>query len=187
MADPARSDAASDEAFQRFLRRVWRTDIRPLLNDRLAGQRRAAARAGSSAAGSAGLLVDRLLGLKGRPFARAMTVLGGSLGAMLPDVWDWRWLRETADESQRAAAHEGIRRCAADLEEDEALALFGLDGRAARDELRSAWRQASKRWHPDLASDEQRREHHLRFISYQCAYERLERAFDEGRLPRQEC
>jgi hypothetical protein len=177
--------SAQDRAFQEFMERVWRLDVAPLLRGRYARQRSIAARAGGQVAATGGRLIDRLLRLKGRPFTRAGAVLGSSLGALLPDVWDWQWLRTRSSTRQREQVARGVRAQAANLEDDEALALFGLSARSSRDELHEAWRGICKKWHPDLArTSEERRERHVRFIAYQAAYERLERAYNEGRLPR---
>ncbi|MEW6252004.1 MAG: J domain-containing protein [Planctomycetota bacterium] len=173
-----------NRAFRHFLRRVWRDDVAPLLRDRRAGERRQTARVTGKTAAAAGLLLDTVFGLKGRPFARFMTVVGSSLGAMLPDVWDWDWLRERAAPTEREAINERVARRAAALPEAEALALFDLPPSAARDELKQAWREVALRWHPDKAPDAARRpEYHVRFIAYQAAYEQLCRAYDAGRLP----
>jgi hypothetical protein len=173
-----------NEAFRRFLRRVWREDVTPLLRDRRAAQRTKAARAAGKFAAATGLFVDSVLGLKGKPFARFMTVMGSSLGAMLPDVWDWHWLRETAAPAQRKVVAEQVRRRAAALRETDALGLFGLPATATREDLKHAWREVLQRWHPDKArSSAARAEYHVRFLAYKAAYERLSRAYDEGRLP----
>lgn len=77
-----------------------------------------------------------------------------------------------------------VKRRAAQLPEADALALFDLAPTASRAELKESWRALSQRWHPDKApDDEQRAEYHVRFITYQAAYERLCAAYDEGRLP----
>lgn len=175
-----------DEAFRAFLRRVWQHDVRPLLHDRRAAARSRAARLGGKIAASTGLFVDSLLGLKGRPFARFMTVLGASAGAMLPDVWDWSWFRR-ADDADRELVADRLAARAAALEDEEALALFGLTPQASEEALRNAWRETARRWHPDCAADESlRREHHARFVAYQAAYERLQHAYAVGRLPRRD-
>jgi hypothetical protein len=179
------SAANETEAFRRFLRRVWQEDVGPLLRDRRAVQRKKSARVAGTAAAGAGLLLDGLFRLRGKPFTRFMTVVGSSLGAMLPDVWDWEWLRDSADAAEQAAVAEGVRRGAARLPEAEALELFGLSEATTPDELKQAWREILQRWHPDKAPDEPRRlEYHLRFLAYKEAYERLRQAYDEGRLPR---
>lgn len=176
--------SSDNEAFRRFLRRVWRNDVAPLLRDQRAEQRRKAARVAGKAAAAGGLLVDGVLGLKGKPFTRFMTVMGASLGAMLPDVWDWQWLRESADAGQREVVAEQVRRRAAELPEVDTLELFGLSAAASRDDLKHAWRAVLQRWHPDKAPDEaSRTEFHVRFLTYKTAYERLCRAYAEGRLP----
>ena len=172
-----------DESLRRFYRRVWKQDVVPLLRGRRKKEREKAARVSGKIAATAGLFVDRLLGLKGRPFARSMTVMGSSLGAMLPDVWDWKWLRH-ADESQRKVVDEQVRRRVAELPVAEALDLFGLSPTATRDELKQAWRAASLKHHPDKTTDESRQtEFHLRFVTYRSAYECLCKAYDDGRLP----
>ena len=174
----------SDVALGRFLRRVWKHDVEPLLRDQRASQRRSSARAGGRIAATGGLLLDSLFGLRGRPFTRAMTVMGSSLGAMLPDVWDWKWLRSSATQKQRRVVADQVERRAAELPEADALALFGLTAHATRAELKQAWRAVSKRWHPDKAPDDSARaEFHLRFVAYQAAYHRLESAYDNGHLP----
>lgn len=173
-----------DEAFRRFLRRVWRDDVAPLLRDRRAADRRQAARAGGKIAATGGLLVDTLFGLKGKPFARFMTVMGTRLGAILPDAWDWQWLRESATPEQRQRVAREVRRRAGQLPERAALGLFGLSPSATRDDAKRAWREVSLRWHPDHAPDDaRRREYHVRFVAYRAAYERLLAAYDDGRLP----
>ncbi|MCK4342244.1 MAG: J domain-containing protein [Phycisphaerae bacterium] len=173
-----------NEAFRRFLRRVWREDVARLLQDRRASQRKKTARLTGKAAAATGLLVDGLFGLKGKPFTRFMTVMGTSVGAMLPDVWDWKWLRESANPRQKQVVTEQVRRRAAELPEAEALELFGLDDRATREQLKQTWRDLLHRWHPDKATDEAgRAEYNLRFLAYKTAYERLCRVYDEGRLP----
>lgn len=173
-----------DEAFRRFIRRVWRDDVAPLLRDKRAKQRQASARTTGKAAAAAGLVVDSLFGLKGKPFARFMTVMGTRLGALLPDVWDWEWLRESAEPAEREVVADQVQRRAAELPEADALALFGLDATAPREELKHAWRAILQRWHPDKAPDERARaQHHVRFLAYKAAYERLCEAYDHGRLP----
>ena len=182
----AASPGHSDEVLTRFLRRVWRDDVTPLLRGKRAEQRRTAARRGGKVAAAGGLLIDSLFKLRGRPFTRAMTVMGSSLGAMLPDVWDWKWLNSDANIRDRQVVAEQVRRRAAELPEADALALFELPQSATRDELKQAWRAVSQRWHPDKTTDERRRaEYHVRFVAYHGAYERLERAYEEGRLPAQ--
>ncbi len=172
-----------DETLRRFLHSVWQHDVRPLLRGRKADQRRKSARIGGRIAATGGLVLDSLLHLRGRPFTRAMTVLGSSLGAMLPDAWDWKWLRQ-ADARQRKVVDEQIRRRAARLPEADALALFALPATASREDLKHKWRTISQRWHPDKApDDDSRAEYHVRFVAYQSAYERLSVAYDEGRLP----
>lgn len=177
----------SDQALGRFLRRVWRVDVEPLLRGKYAAQRRKSARVGGKVAATGGLLIDSLLRLRGRPFTRFMSVMGSSLGAMLPDVWDWKWLQATADQEDRQVVTDQVQRRAAQLPEVEALALFGLLPTASREQLKHAWRMLLQCWHPDKAPDPQRRaEYQLRFVAYQAAYERLCRAYDEGQLPREE-
>ncbi len=176
--------ANHDDPLRAFLQRVWREDVTPLLRGNRADQRAKSARATGKAAAAAGLFFDTLLKLRGRPFTRALTVLGSSVGAMLPDAWDWKWLRDTADDRTRAAVAEQMRRRAAELPDREALQLFGLRADATLDDLKTVWRAISRRWHPDHAPDEQTRaEHHLRFVTYRAAYERLRDAYDAGRLP----
>jgi hypothetical protein len=174
---------SSDDAMRRFFRRVWKNDVTPLLADKRGQQRAKSARIAGMAAASAGALADGLFRLRGKPFTRAMTVLGTSLGAMLPDIWDWRWFREASDEQKRVVT-EQVRRRAAELEDAEALALFGLKPDAPREALRSRWRQISRENHPDRATrDEQRAEYTLRFVAYNEAHQRLCEAYDQGRLP----
>ncbi len=168
------TSTGDNEAFRRFVRGVWEHDVTPLLRGQRADQRARTARATGKAAAATGLFVDSLLGLKGRPFARFMTVMGASLGAILPDVWDWNWLRERANERQREVVAEQMRRRAAELTEADALALFGLSTTATRAELREVWHEFSRRWHPDKAPDDQTRpEYHVRFVTYSAAYQRL--------------
>ncbi len=175
----------NDEPFRRFLRRTWREDVTPLLRGEQAERRAKTARATGKAAAATGLFVDSLLGLKGKPFARFMTVMGSSLGAMLPDVWDWKWLREKASPAQRQVVADQVRRSAERLAESEALGLFGLSPTASREELKSAWRAMSQRWHPDKAGDVRRQaEYHVRFLTYNTAYDLLSAAYDAGHLPR---
>lgn len=177
-------DACQDEAFQRFLRRVWQNDVAPLLRGRYARQRRTAAGVGGKLAAAGGGLLDRAMRLRGRPFTRAATVLGASLGAMVPDLWDWRWLRRGASADDRKILNEQLARRAAEIELQEALLLLGLEGDATREQARTAWRTASRRWHPDKAAGaSQRREHHVRFTILNAAHERIERAFERGELP----
>jgi hypothetical protein len=174
----------SDAALARFLRQIWQTDVEPLLRGKRAAQRRKSARVGGKVAATGGLVLDTLFRLRGKPFTRAMTVMGSSIGAMLPDVWDWKWLRRSATREDRQVVSDQVRRRAAQLPEADALALFDLAPTASRAELKESWRALSQRWHPDKApDDEQRPEYHVRFITYQAAYERLCAAYDEGRLP----
>lgn len=174
-----------DENFSRFVERVWERDVAPLLRGRLAEQRKKGARWGGTTAAAGGALLDGLLKLRGRPFTRALTVLGSTFGAMVPDLWDWDWLRRRADDQERRVIDEQVRRRAAELPEDDALALFDLPNSATIDELRHAWRAMSLRWHPDKAPDPaRRREYEVRFVAYQSAYNRLCTAFEAGRLPR---
>jgi hypothetical protein len=173
-----------DEALRRFLQRVWQSDVVPLLRGPKAGQRRTTARIGGKVAGTTGLLVDSLLRLKGRPFTRALTVLGSTLGAILPDAWDWEWLRAKAGPVARKVVAEQVGRRAGELPLKEALALFHLTPAASETQLKHAWRELSQRWHPDKAPDEERRaEYHVRFVAYQGAYERLCEAYENGELP----
>lgn len=130
-------------------------------------------------------MLDRLLGLRGRPFTRSLTVLGASFGAMAPDAWDWNWLRTHASAAQQEAAAASLTSYAQKLELDEALALFDLPADVSRESVKAAWHDAARRWHPDVACDEsQRAEHQARFITYRAAYDCLQRAFDTGALPK---
>ncbi len=187
---PAESNSAAeqarraDEAFRRFLQRCWQHDVAPLLRDRQAETRRKTARSGGRWAALTGLAVDSLLHLKGRPFSRALAVLGSSAGALLPDLWDWSWLRAASVEA-RDFTEQQVVAAAGRLADDEALGLFGLSGDATEDDLRAAWRRIALRWHPDKAPDEAGRiEYHLRFVAYQNAHARLCEAFETQRLPR---
>ncbi|RMF83808.1 MAG: J domain-containing protein [Planctomycetota bacterium] len=181
---PRPSRTPSDEALRRFLRRTWKRDIAPILRGRRAEQRRKTARIGGRIAATAGLAIDSLLHLRGRPFTRAFTVLGATAGAILPDAWDFRWFRK-ADRATREETTRRVQAAAEKLPEADALALFGLDAGSDEEQLRRAWRAISKRWHPDLAPDEDARaEYHLRFVTYQTAYQRLRAAYADGRLPR---
>ncbi len=176
-----------NEAFRRFLRRVWREDVGPLLRDRRAAQRKKTARVGGKAAAAAGLFVDGVFGLKGKPFTRFMTVMGSSLGAMLPDVWDWQWLRDSAAPDEQQTVAEQVGKRARRLPEADALELFDLRPTATREQLKQAWRETLRHWHPDKAPDEQSRpEYHVRFLAYKAAYERLRAAYEEGKLPSRE-
>lgn len=176
--------SGADEAFQAFMRRVWREDVAPLLKGRYAAQRRVTARAGGTLAGLSGLVVDRLLRLRGRPFARAATVLGARLGALLPDAWDWAWLGGRAGRKTQELVAERVRARAEQLADEEALALLGLEATASLEQTKAAWRSASLRWHPDRAAGEaERAEYRLRFIACKAAYERLVAAYEQGRLP----
>ncbi|MCG3125853.1 MAG: hypothetical protein CHACPFDD_00680 [Phycisphaerae bacterium] len=171
------------EALHAFFERVWREDIAPLLDDHRRAQREKAARTAGRLAAGAGRLADGLLGLRGKPFTRFMTIMGSTLGAVLPDVWDWRWFRR-ADASQRRAVEEHVRGRVDQGELDEALALLGLDRRANADALRSAWRGLSQRWHPDKAPDDASRdEYRLRFVALQAAHDRVGAALERGELP----
>lgn len=169
------------------MRRVWREDVAPLLRDRRALQRKKAARVGGRAAASAGLFLDGVLGLRGKPFTRFMTVVGASVGAMVPDVLDWKWLGEAADETDRQATDEQLRRRAVELDDDTALHLLGLAPHDSLDALKSAWRAAAQRWHPDKArTPSESVEFRSRFVTYQATYDRLRRAYESGRLPRRD-
>jgi hypothetical protein len=181
------TDQTDNEAFARFLRRVWRDDVSPLLVGENAAQRRTAAQVGGKLAAATGLFLDGVLRLRGRPFTRSLMVLGSTLGALLPDVWDWKWLREQAGPRQREVVAEQVQRRAADLPLLEALQLFQLSPQATQDELKRAWREISQRWHPDKAPDEAgRAEYHVRFLVYRAAYDRLRAAYEQGKLPVQE-
>lgn len=172
-----------NDAFRLFLRRVWTDDVAPLLRNR-AAQRRTAAGVTGRIAAATGLAVDGLLRLRGRPFTRFMTVVGTSLGAMLPDVFDWQWLRQQADDDARRTMADCVRDRAAALTERDALALFDLAPSATFEQLRGAWRAAAAQFHPDRAADAgTRAEYHVRFVAYQAAYDRLRAAYEAGRLP----
>jgi len=173
-----------NEAFRRFLDRLWQRDVLPLLRDARKAQRQRAARVVGTAAAGAGLLLDGVLRLRGRPFTRFLTVVGSTLGALLPDVWDWSWLRDVATPAEQELVADRARSQMEQLPEADALSLFGLSPDASATDLRRAWHDAAQRWHPDKASDEPSRvEYRVRFIVYQAAYERLRRAYEEGRLP----
>lgn len=172
------------EALSRFIRRVWREDVAPLLRDEYARQRRAAARLAAKGAAAAGAVLDGMLRRRGAPLSRFLTVLGASLGALLPDVWRWSWLR-SAPTAARRRVDECVQRRAGELSDREALELFDLPTSATREQLRRSWRAAAQRWHPDRAPDDRRRtEYQLRFVAYRAAYDRLVRSYDAGRLPR---
>lgn len=178
------NETDADAAFRAFVRRVWRDDVRPLLRGRSAAARARSAQLGGQVAAAGGALLDRALGLRGRPFTRALTVMGSSLGAMLPDAWDWEWIRRRATAGQRQSVASAVRRRAAALSDAQALALFGLKPSATREAFRAAWRAACLRWHPDKAADgSQRREYEVRFAVLQAARRRVEAAYADGRLP----
>lgn len=176
---------AQDEAFRRFLRRCWQQDVVPLLRGERAGQRRKAAKIGAKVAATGGLLIDSLLRLRGRPVTRFLTVLGSSMGAMVPDVWDSRLLRQRLGPQQRKHIEQQLRQRAEALELAEALALTGLDASASREQMRARRRAVLARWHPDRArTDDERDGYRLRFVALQAAFERIEAAYASGLLPR---
>lgn len=157
-----------------FLERVWQKDVEPLLRGRLSQQRRVSARVSTKIAATGGYFMDRVLRLRGRPFTRFFSVLGGRLGAMLPDAWDWEWLRHGASDEDRTATHEAIERRGRDLERREAMDILGLPADASWPDVKAAWRRLSLEHHPDHArTPSQRAEAHVRFITYRAAYERL--------------
>ncbi len=182
-----REQQPESDALRQFLRKVWAEDVVPQLKGERRekqAQRQKSARVAGKAAAAGGLFVDTLFGLKGKPFTRALSVMGSSLGAMLPDAWDWGWLRNAASDEQRRVVSEQVRRRAQELPQRAALRMFHLEPTASRDELKQAWRRVTQRWHPDKAPDDRaRREYHVRFVTYQAAYEMLSRAYDAGRLP----
>ena len=133
---------------------------------------------------SIGLVLDTLFGLKGKPFARFMTVVGSSVGAILPDALDWKWLSGEASEDERRVVEEQVRRRAGELSDAEALALFELPRTASEEDVKRAWRDAALRWHPDKAGNAaEQAEYHVRFVALTRANERLREAFESGRLP----
>jgi hypothetical protein len=169
-------------AFRQFLSRVWLEDVAPLLRDHPRA-RGVAARMGGLAGAAAGLLLDSALGLRGRPFARGLTILGATGGALLPDAWTRRPRSERGKDVERVGPPPRVR-LQRDAWEREALALFGLLPTATREQLRSAWHRVSLQWHPDrAASAAARMEHHVRFLLYRATYERLVQAYEGGRLP----
>ena len=181
---PAEQARRADAAFRRFLERCWKSDIAPLLRDQQEQTRKKTARTGGKLGALTGLAVDSLFHLKGRPFSRAMAVLGGSAGALLPDLWDWSWIRAANPDTQ-AFTREQLISAANKLADDEALALFGLFPEASADDLKQSWRAIALRWHPDKAPDDAARiEYHLRFVAYQNAHARLVEAYETKRLPR---
>lgn len=176
--------SASDIAFRRLMQRVWHEDVAPLLRGKYAEQRAGGARIGGKAAAGFGFALDRLFGFKGKPFQRSLGVLGTTLGAMVPDVWDATWLRQRADDADRQTVTEQVQHGAAELDLKAAAELLELDDINDREALRDAWRVQAKRWHPDVAPQERGEEHRLRFVACQAAYERISRAFENGELPR---
>lgn len=180
------SDRTNEDAQLRaILDRIWQHDVRPLLSDRHADQRRTTARLSTRAAVAAGGLLDKALRLRGRPFTRSLAVLGGAGGALLPDLWNWSWWRARDAETQ-AAIQDRIARRAAELSDEEALRLLDLSPTASAEDARAAWHVIAQRWHPDKATDEaDRRERHLRFVIYEQAYRQIQAAHAAGRLPRQ--
>ena len=166
----------SELALREFLQRVWRQDVEPWLRDaQRAEQERSARRAGQAAA-TAGLALDALLRLRGRPFTRMLTVLGTSLGAIAPRTWSWRWLRQVARGPVRERVVAGVQRGAGGLSAEEARRVLGVADDADAEHVRQAWRRLSARWHPDRARDDATRaEHHVRFVAYHAAYDRLKK------------
>ncbi|MDX2200980.1 MAG: J domain-containing protein [Phycisphaerae bacterium] len=165
-----------DQAFQQFLQRVWRDDVRPLLAASHPQTRAASARGVAKAGAAFGLLLDGALRLRGKPFTRALTTFGGQIGAMLPDAFDWRWFGTAPRESREQVAERLVHQASA-LELAEACALLGVSIDVGDDDLRRAWHEAAARWHPDRATNEQERdEFHLRFVALQAAYERIRAA-----------
>lgn len=163
-----------DEAFRNFLNRVWRSDIYPLIADERAETQRKAAVRGAQAAGVAGRAIDKLLGLRGRPFSRALTVLGGTIGALTPDVWSWTWFRAVSRGKDREYVTDQLERRARDLSMDDAFAMLGLPRNASRDDVTRAWRTLAKEWHPDHAPDaDARSEYAARFKAYNAVYESI--------------
>lgn len=178
---PSQPDPA-DEAFRRLMERVWQRDVAPLLRGKYAQHRATGAKIGGKAAAGMGLALDRLFGLKGRPFQRSLGVLGSTLGAVVPDAWDSSW-QQRADAADRRTVEDQVQHEAAMLELREAAALLGLTNLNDREALRAAWHVQAKRWHPDIAPAEQREAHRIRFVACQAAYERLNAAFERGELP----
>jgi hypothetical protein len=168
------STPPSNDPMQRFYARVWRENVVPHLKDRHAEQRRRTAAAGTRVASATGRALDSLLKLRGKPFQRSMTVLGARLGALLPDVWDWRWFREEASPETRRAVKEAVAREARYGSVEEACGLLGVRWPPSEEVLQEAWRRVAYECHPDRArSAEERHERELRFVACQAAYEAI--------------
>jgi hypothetical protein len=171
----------ADDSLQRFYRRLWQQRILPSLSHEQQDKQLHRTRQTARWASAGGRFIDSLLGLRGRPFTRALTSLGVDLS--LPKTWDWNWVSRQSDQTRQridsAAQAETAR-----LENTQALALFGLDPSASLDDLRAAWHAAAHRWHPDRArTDEQRCQAHTRFITLQATYTHLCSQYKAGKLP----
>ncbi len=65
---------------------------------------------------------------------------------------------------------------------EEARELLGLDLRATRKEIRSAYRRAARRWHPDRAAAPQEAEYRERMQQINIAYQKLLQFIEDYRF-----
>jgi hypothetical protein len=80
----------ADDSLQRFYRRLWQQRILPSLSHEQQDKQLHRTRQTARWASAGGRFIDSLLGLRGRPFTRALTSLGVDLS--LPKTWDWNWV-----------------------------------------------------------------------------------------------
>lgn len=170
-----------DQHLSEFYKRLWKQRILPqLAQDQEHKQARRTRRVARWASAS-GRMLDSFMGLRGHPFTRALTSLGVDLS--FPQNWEWDWLGRQ-NESVKSAIQQEAERAARRLEFAEALSLFGLNLDSPEHELKAAWREAAHRWHPDRARSEvDRQQSHCHFITLQAAYEQLQQAYADGKLP----
>jgi len=64
---------------------------------------------------------------------------------------------------------------------DEAREILGLDLKASRKEIRTAYRRLARRWHPDRAPAGEEAEHRARMQQVNAAYQRLVKHMEDYR------
>ena len=187
MADNTNFSADQPYTLDELLIDLWQDTVRPLLLDKSNSSRAVKAGIGAIIGVVTGLAVDGIVkfvtGKEIKIGAALGAMGGGAAGWFTPELSEIDWSRVTGvlDPKEWEEIKRRVQMRVLSLERRQQLDLLGLSPTSTWEEFQTAYREATKRWHPDRNPDDP--ESALRMVAILKAKEALEQAYQSGELP----